>query len=381
MKNILSFTFFLILFSACNDAPKKEIKIHHCSNNLDAYEIEQLPINKSYNDYSALFEVDFDKNINQLKGKIKVINEQSFKKSTKFDEETLTLTSEVENEYNEHNQLLFTKKKSITDDKEVYISQENKYNDDFKIISYGNFSFDYKYLYSYTYLESGLISSQKYKGDIHPKNLNDRKMENEPWSTIINYYYDNKNHRLKEISKSLNNIYNNDSCVVKYKYEDFLGKMPYQIIKYDKSGSRSSISNLRYDSIQNTLVIRSWKTFFTSFTESQDFSDKNLDSEIIITFDDNCKIKSVTEVSIYIKNMKKYAKAEYNEYGDLTYWSKFLYPKSRETDYDLTYLKEFDYKYQLENEGKYYEYTYDKIGNWVERKEGDVVVKRKIIYR
>ena len=51
-------------------------------------------------------------------------------------------------------------------------------------------------------------------------------MENEPWSTIINYYYDNKNHRLKEISKSLNNIYNSDSCVVKYKYEDFLGKMP-----------------------------------------------------------------------------------------------------------------------------------------------------------
>ena len=44
-------------------------------------------------------------------------------------------------------------------------------------------------------------------------------------------------------------------------------------------------------------------------------------------------------------------------------------------------LKEFDFKYQDEYEAKYYEYTYDKIGNWIERKEGDEVVKRKITYR
>ena len=203
-------------------------------------------------------------------------------------------------------------------------------------------------------------------------------MDYEKWSTIKNHYYDNKNQRIKEVNKTL---YNDDSCVVKYKYEEALGKMPYQIIKYNKSGSRSSISNLSYDTVQNTLVIRTWRTFFTSFMESDDFKNENLESEIIITFDDNCKLKSITKVGMWIKNMKKYAKAEYNEYGDLTYWSKFLYPKSSETDYDLTYLKEFDYKYQLENEGKYYEYTYDKIGNWVERKEGDEVVKRKIIYR
>ena len=157
--------------------------------------------------------------------------------------------------------------------------------------------------------------------------------------------------------------------------------MPYQIIKYDKSGSRSSISNLSYDTIKNNLVIRTWRTFLTSFMESDDYKNENLNSEIIISFDDNCKIKSITKVGMWIKNMKQYAKAEYNENGDLTYWSKFIYPKSSETDFDLTYLKEFDFKYQLENEGKYYDYTYDKKGNWVERKQGDEVVKRKIIYR
>lgn len=377
MKNILSLSIALILLSSCQNNPKKELKINHCNNNLNALELDQLPIYKSFSDYDALFDVDFDANKNQLKGNVKEINEQYLQKSTKFDEETFSLISESQNVYDEYNQLLFTKSKSISVGKE-YISIENNYNDDNKIISHGSFSDNYKSLYSYSYLESGQISSEKYKGDINPKNLNDRKMDYEKWSTIKNYYYDNKNQRIKEVNKTL---YNDDSCVVKYKYEEALGKMPYQIIKYNKSGSRSSISNLSYDTVQNTLVIRTWRTFFTSFMESDDFKNENLESEIIITFDDNCKLKSITKVGMWIKNMKKYAKAEYNEYGDLTYWSKFLYPKSSETDYDLTYLKEFDYKYQLENEGKYYEYTYDKIGNWVERKEGDEVVKRKIIYR
>jgi len=377
MKQILKFCIALILISACQNYPAKELKINHCNNNLTALEIDQLPIYKSFSDYDVLFDVDFDVNKNHLKGNIKEINEQYCIKSTKFDEENLSITSEEKSEYNQNNQLLYTRSKSTTDGKE-YISRENEYNDENKIISLGNFGDKYKFLYSYSYLESGLISSEKYKGDINPKNINDRKMENETWSTIKNYYYDDKNQRTKEISKTL---YNQDSCVVKYKYEDALGKMPYQIIKYDKSGSRSSISNLSYDTIKNNLVIRTWRTFLTSFMESDDYKNENLNSEIIISFDDNCKIKSITKVGMWIKNMKQYAKAEYNENGDLTYWSKFIYPKSSETDFDLTYLKEFDFKYQLENEGKYYDYTYDKKGNWVERKQGDEVVKRKIIYR
>lgn len=373
MKKILSFTFIIFLFSACHTELKKEIKIRHCSNNLTALEIDKLPIIKSFSDYDELFDLYFDVNKNHLKGNIKEINEQYFILSTKFDEENLSLTSENKSEYNQNNQLLYTRHKSISDSKE-FISEENQYNKENKIVSFGSFSETYMSLYSYSYLESGLISTEKRKIDIDPKNINDRKMENETWSTIKNYYYDERNQMTKEISKTLDN---QDSCVVKYKYEDSLGKMPYQIIKYNKSGSRVSTSDLSYDNINNNLVIRTWRTFL----DSDVYKNENLKSEIIISFDDNCKIKSITKVGMWINNMKQYAKAEYNENGDLTYWSKFIYPKSSETDFDLTYLKEFEFKDQQEHEGKYYEYTYDKIGNWVERKQGDEVVKRKIIYR
>ena len=165
MKQILKFCIALILISACQNYPAKELKINHCNNNLTALEIDQLPIYKSFSDYDVLFDVDFDVNKNHLKGNIKEINEQYCIKSTKFDEENLSITSEEKSEYNQNNQLLYTRSKSTTDGKE-YISRENEYNDENKIISLGNFGDKYKFLYSYSYLESGLISSEKYKGDI-----------------------------------------------------------------------------------------------------------------------------------------------------------------------------------------------------------------------
>ena len=161
MKNILSLSIALILLSSCQNNPKKELKINHCNNNLNALELDQLPIYKSFSDYDALFDVDFDANKNQLKGNVKEINEQYLQKSTKFDEETFSLISESQNVYDEYNQLLFTKSKSISVGKE-YISIENNYNDDNKIISHGSFSDNYKSLYSYSYLESGQISSEKW---------------------------------------------------------------------------------------------------------------------------------------------------------------------------------------------------------------------------
>ena len=261
MKNVLFYSVYLILCTACQNNSQNEFKVKYCNNNLDAFKIDQFPLYKSYDDYSTLFEVDFDVNISTLKGSVKEINEMHFIKKTMFDEEILSLTSEILNEYDEHNQLLVTKNKSNLNS-QFYISRENKYNDDGKLLSLESFSDDYNFIYSYSYSEEGLLTSQKYKGEINPSNLNDRSMLNESWSMIINYFYDDKNQRIKEIKKS---IYNQDSSVVKYKYEAALGRMPYQIIKYDKSGSRISISNLSYDNSQNKVVIRTWKTLFTSF--------------------------------------------------------------------------------------------------------------------
>lgn len=379
MKNILSIFISLILFTACQQSTKKEIKIYHCDKGITALNLDSLPLYKSFSDYDAFLELDEDVNKSKIKGEIKEITEYHYKKSTKYDEETLTPILESNIQFNEFNLSTITKSKYIPNGEE-YISQENVYNSKGIINSEGKFDDKYKFLYSYIFSNDGLLVSKKSKIDTHPTNVNDRKMLNQNWDTKISYYYENTNQLSKESQSTLflGKFIQDDSTVVKYKYINAHSKLPDEIIKYNKNGYRSTISYVSYDSIKNNLVIRTWRSWGTSNNE---ISDKNLLGEIVIAFDENCQVTGVTNVEIWIKNMKRYSKLQYNEKGDLTSWSRFVYPKKSETDYDLTYLKEFDYQYTLESDGKYYDYTYDKMGNWIERKEGDDVIKRKIIYR
>ena len=375
MKKIILFAMSIIFVVACKQIPKKESKINHCYNIIKNVEFDSLPLFLFYSDYGDFVDISFDLEKNKLKGSVKEINTLYFEKSTKFDEENLILTNETNNQYNQYNQLLLTHSKSKG---EEHISYENKYNDDHKIISRGFFDQSYKTLESYLYSESGLLVIKKTKHEFDTKNLEDREMKNLSWDDKISFYYANNNQKIKEVNNSLNL---NDSSVVKYKYDDNYVKIPYQIIKYTKDGNKSSISNLIYDSILNNLVITTWSVMGNNFMESENFKSENLKNEIVIFFDDNCKVSKVTKVETWAKGMKKYSKVEYNNQGDLNNWITFVYPKSSETDSDLTYLKEFDYKYQTDSEGKYYEYTYDKIGNWIERKENKEVVKREIVYK
>jgi hypothetical protein len=372
MKKAVLFCILSILLISCqNELTINELKINLCNNKLSVFQLDLLPIVKSYSKNGVLFDVNIDVNAINIKGNIKKIREQYFNRSKRFDEETLSLISETQYDYDVNSQLLSIKTKLISDDKE-YQSLENIYGANNKLISHtifkNNMQDKMHYLYNYTYLESGLISSEKEKVNFDSKNINDRKISNENWSTINNYYYDNENRRVKDISK---NPYFYDSSVVKYNYNDASVKMPYEIIKFNKSGERISTSDLIYDSVRNILVIRTWATIY--------ISSPKLDNEIVVFFNENCKIKKITEVKDWIKNTKMYSKAEYNEEGDLVNWSEFVYPSSNETDF--TYLKDYDSELQFEYQKYFYEYTYDKTGNWIERKEGDKVVKRGIIYR
>jgi len=382
MKNILSFSISLILFTACQQSTKKEIKIYHCDKGITAMNLDSLPLYKSFSDYEAFLQLDENVNKSKIKGEIIEITEYHYKKSTKYDEETLTPILESNIQYNEFNHSTITKSKYIPNGKE-YISQENVYTSNGIINSEGKFDDKYMFLYSYIFSTDGVLVSKKSKIDTNPTNVNDRKMLYQNWDNKISYYYENTNQLSKETQSTLylGKFIQDDSTVVKYKYIDAHSKLPDEIIKYNKNGDRSTISYVSYDSILNNLVIRTWRPWGTSYNGNNGISDKNLLSELVIAFDENCQVTGVTNVEIWIKNMKRYSKLEFNEKGDLTSWSRFIYPKKSETDYDLTYLKEFDYQYKLESDGKYFDYTYDKMGNWIERKEGDDVIKRKIIYR
>ena len=85
MKNILSFSISLILFMACQQSTKKEIKIYHCDKGITAMNLDSLPLYKSFSDYEAFLQLDENVNKSKIKGEIKEITEYHYKKSTKFD--------------------------------------------------------------------------------------------------------------------------------------------------------------------------------------------------------------------------------------------------------------------------------------------------------
>jgi hypothetical protein len=229
----------------------------------------------------------------------------------------------------------------------------------------------------YSYSEKGQLQYMKTKMDINNSNLSDRIMSNINWEYKNSYYYNKKGKLIKEVQS---NIMNKDSCVVKYEYDLGLGEQFYQIIKYDKeSGKRQFITRLSYDKDKNALTLISWSVFFSQ--SNDEINDNNLESKIIIFFNDNCKVSKVTKVEKWEKSTKKYSKYEFNLHGDLILKDILVYPDDNENDFNFDYKQKFEPNFILEPEYEVYKYSYDSNGNWIERTNGEDVVKRKIKYR
>ena len=373
-KKIFIYFLILIIIESCQQNQTKPNKCYNCFKGITAINLDSLPLIKSFSDYDEFIDIN-DGFRTKINGKVKEIREYYYTKSRRFDEDVLTPTREIITLFNDKNQLIKSTTKIIPEGIE-YVSAENSYSEENKLITEGSFQKNYKKINMHSYSENGKLKSVKTKWDFNATNLSDRNMSNISWGSENSYHYNNNGQLTKEIEK----YFGGDSCVVKYDYEEIHGGLFYQIIKYDKrSGDRSSITNLSYDEKNNTLSLTSWRILLHFSNDEK--TDENLESQIVIFFDDNCNVSKVTKVEKGIKSTKKYSLLEFNKQGDLVSKRKLIYPDGSEKDNNFNYLEEFDFKYILEPEYEYYEYVYDNNGNWIKRTNDEELVTRKIKYR
>lgn len=372
-KKILLFFLILLAIESCQQNSTKPFKVksYDCCKEITALNIDSLPLYKSFSDHGEFLDIN-DEFKTKINGKIQETRECYYKKCHRFDEDILTPTVEIINQFNDKNHLIKSTSKLILDGTE-YVSAENSYSAGNKLLSKGSFEKDYKTINLYYYSIKGQLQSIKTKWDFKSTNLSDRIMSNINWGSKKSYHYNSKGQIIKEVES----YFGGDSCVVKYDYESTGG---LQIIKYDKkSGVRSFTTNLYYDKDNNTLTAKSWNVLL-DFTNDQT-NDKNLGSQIIVFYDSNCNVNKVTKVEKWINNTKKYSKLEFNKQGDVISKSYIVYPNRSENDFNFDYKEEFEPEFILEPEYENYEYVYDRYGNWIERTNGENVVKRKIKYR
>ncbi len=374
MKYIFRVLLLLLIIESCHQNQAEESKTYYCDKRITAMNIDSLPLYKSFSDYDAFLDISDDVKT-CIKGNVQEISECHYKKSHRFDEDILTQTSEIIIQFNDQNQMVKSITK-LTPDGSQYVSAENTYSDKNKLISKGSFEEKYKTLNQYSYTENGQLQSIKTKWDFSSKNLSDRIMSNIDWGSQMSYYYNDSG----MLNKEVQTYFGGDSCVVKYDYVYGSNGPINQIIKYNKSsGNREYITNLNYDEKKNRMTATTWNVLFSfSYDET---NEKNLDNQIVVYFNNNCKVSKVTKVKKRDKNFKRYTKVDFNDQGDLVSKSEILYPNSSENDFNFNYLEEFDSKYILEPQYEYYEYVYDNYGNWIERTNGEDVIKRKIVYK
>jgi hypothetical protein len=376
-KILLALILISSLVLSCKDKDKVEqTRVHDCPDRVTVTNLDSLPFYKDFSDYSDFLSLNPNPQKLNLRGDVKEITEYVYESSTRFDEEVLTPIEESTTLFDEKNNLIKTVK-TLLPNGFKYISRQNKYSADNLLIEEGVFDKEFQTLTLFNYSQNGKLISKKVKYGLDDSNLNDTKLSKEDWSDKTTYYYNQNGRVNKEI---VFHYSSNDSSVVKYELDEGLGAAPYQIIKYNKSGNRDFLTNLNQDKNKNTFNARSWNIGL-SFGFGNEQTDENLKSDIVVYFDDNCHVAKVTKVETWAKGMKRYSMIEYNKQGDLISTSEFLYPKSSENDYNLSYLEKFESEFQIEGKYEYYEYTYDKVGNWVKMSNGSKIIKRKISYR
>lgn len=375
-RKIIFFAIILVSCSvvSCKEKDKLEqIQIYDCPDRVTVTNLDSLPLEKNFMDNYEFLGLHSNPEKLNLKGNVKEIAEYVYESSTRFDEEVLKPIEESTTFFDKKNNLI----KTITfSDGWKYISRQNKYSVENLLMEEGVYDKQNQKLTIFNYSQNGKLISKKAKYGSSMSNINDTKLSKEDWLFNTTYYYNQHGIVNKEIFFYYGS---NESSAVKY--EEVFGAALYKIIKYDKSGNRDCITILYQDKIKNTLTLRSWDIKFSINTLSIDETDENLKSDIVLYFDNSCKVYKVTKVETWGKGMKKYSLIEYNKQGDLISTYEFLYPNSSENDYNLDYLEKFEPEFQLEGKYEAHEYTYDKIGNWVKMITGNKVIKRKISYR
>jgi hypothetical protein len=280
-------------------------------------------------------------NFTRLNGDIKSIQETVSETSIKFDEEYEEKLFVNYYEFDNNNDMI---------QKDV----ENFERNIPAFIEYLRMSF---FGCTYLYSPNGLLINKNLKS------LNGSVKKSEAGNERWNYFYDSDNKLIKEIYK---NSFLYDSTVVKYKY---FGNLLSEAIVYNGDGENVFMLRFDYDNVKNIYTV------WTSHNQGE-----RPFSEIVFYFDDNCKLKKVTQVrslKVVIGFNKDYAKIDINQEGDMTSITSFNV-KNLKND-DLTYNDDIDFSGKENWYSKDFEYQYDNKNNWILKKEGKNLVYRRVI--
>jgi hypothetical protein len=100
-----------------------------------------------------------------------------------------------------------------------------------------------------------------------------------------------------------------------------------------------------------------------------------------LKYDEKCFLKELISVSFVDKkqNGKKYTKLSIDQHRNPT--KLFTFEVATPNDNSLKYLEDPDFSKIDIKDSRYIEYKYDKISNWIEKKEDDLITRRKITYQ
>lgn len=341
-----------LLLSCTNK--KEKTAIYECNKKINAMNIEALFIEKNYyddissSDFFYLSELDNNFRFNDS---IKSIQETISEISIKFDEESEEKLFINNYKFDINNNLILKQVENIGGN--IDLSKEN-----FR---------EYYTSNNYNYSNNGLLMNKVIK-TIRGINK-DAKPEIEQW----NYFYNNDNKLIKEIYK---NPYQ-DSTVVKYNYFD---NSLSEAFVYNTEGEKVINLIFNYSNENNSFTIR---TLGTRWGNSELNEVLGNPTEIIFYFDDNCKLKKITKVTLSgsEKNgyRKVFEKMELNKEGDPINITSFTVENLKNND--MVYHDDFDYSVKESWKSKSIEYKYDNKNNWIYKKEGEIACRRIISYR
>lgn len=324
MKNtkIISLILFLSL-SSCSKKEKIDSKIYNCSNYINPSNIESFFVENSYSGYNTL---SLNEPKDKVNGYVKSIEEKVYETSIKFGEVVEHNIKINDYEFDDKNNL-------------VKINYR-KSEDNFK-----NNLVNIKYIYS----QDGLKTYKK---------ENFGKIYNIQFILETKYFYNKNNQLIKQID-----INSDDSTVVKFHYDK--KNTFFQSESYDATGKPNGNIFFKYDSINNT------------------FTAENI--EVKWELDNKCKLKKVTRVSLQGGSdekgfTKQFDKIEVNGNGDIISKESFIIEHFKNES--LIYNDDINLlNLRKDWESKSFKYKYDSKKNWIEKKDDNLIYRRKIIYK
>jgi len=351
----------------------KETKIdNHCKLILNPNLFDSLYLHLE-NNYIRLIDSPMD---NHFHGKIKSIKEIENKKEVRYDEDFETpLTSRnftfdkngnlTEAEYSEISSKSIIKSSSYEYDNNQLLKMEK---------SLTNQGIYIKSMITFFYTSKGLLSEKKYFAVFNEE----IPIPEKPFLICKNAYDSNGLlTKIKEIH--FEGFGKKDSTITKFSYDN--EKRIDNIVLYDKYGKRVKYIAISYIEQKNLIQIDSY--YVRDYDGFGNFGNGALDHQIILLFDGNCHLQEVTDVTDVsflnrAKYEKEFTKIKLNIFGDITMITKFKLASLK--DNGFRFIENEDYSKIKYEKYTNIEYVYDNFGNWIEKRENNLITRRKISY-